>query len=53
MFCPNEKAITELPNEGGKKLMEYALSKKVTLCGPSMLFYTLKVAEYFGILMTI
>ena len=47
MFCPNEKAITELPEEGGKKLMEYALSKKVTLCGPSMLFYTLKVAEYF------
>ncbi len=47
MFCPNEKAITELPNEGGKRLMEYALSKKVTLCGPSMLFYTLKVAEYF------
>ena len=46
MFCPNEKAITELPNEGGKRLMEYALSK-VTLCGPSMLFYTLKVAEYF------
>ena len=37
----------ELPDEGGKKLMEYALSKKVTLCGPSMLFYTLKVAEYF------
>ena len=47
MFCPNEKAVSELPNEGGKKLMEYALSKKVTLCGPSMLFYTLKVAEYF------
>lgn len=46
MFCPNEKAL-ELPDEGGKKLMEYALSKKVTLCGPSMLFYTLKVAEYF------
>ena len=47
MFCPNEKAVSELPNEGGKRLMEYALSKKVTLCGPSMLFYTLKVAEYF------
>jgi DNA recombination protein RmuC len=47
MFCPNEKAISELPDEGGKKLMEYALSKKVTLCVPSMLFYTLKVAEYF------
>ena len=42
-----KKHITELPNEGGKRLMEYALSKKVTLCGPSMLFYTLKVAEYF------
>ena len=37
MFCPNEKAL-ELPDKGGQKLMEYALSKKVTLCGPSMLF---------------
>ena len=27
--------------------MEYALGKKVTLCGPAMLYYTLKVAEYF------
>jgi DNA recombination protein RmuC len=46
MFCPNEKAL-ELPDKGGQKLMEYALSKKVTLCGPSMLFLVLKVAEYF------
>ena len=46
MFCPNEKAL-ELPDRGGQKLMEYALSKKVTLCGPSMLFLILKVAEYF------
>ena len=46
MFCPNEKAL-ELPDKGGQKLMEYALSKKVTLCGPSMLFLILKVAEYF------
>ena len=47
MFCPNEKAISDLPHEGGKRLMEYALSKKVTLCGPAMFYYTLKVAEYF------
>ena len=47
MFCPNEKAISDLPHEGGKRLMEYALGKKVTLCGPAMLYYTLKVAEYF------
>ena len=46
MFCPNEKAL-ELPDKGGQKLMEYALGKKVTLCGPSMLFLILKVAEYF------
>ena len=46
MFCPNEKAL-ELPDKGGQKLMEYALSQKVTLCGPSMLFLILKVAEYF------
>ena len=46
MFCPNEKAL-EIPDRGGQKLMEYALSKKVTLCGPSMLFLILKVAEYF------
>ena len=43
MFCPNEKAISDLPHEGGKRLMEYALGKKVTLCGPAMLYYTLKV----------
>ena len=42
MFCPNEKAL-ELPDKGGQKLMEYALSKKVTLCGPSMLFLILIV----------
>ena len=33
------KKALELPDEGGKKLMEYTLSKKVTLCGPSMLLY--------------
>ena len=49
MFCPNEKAL-ELPDKGGQKLMEYALSKKVTLCGPSMLFLILKVAEYLTLL---
>ena len=46
MFVPNEKAL-ELPDKGGLKLVEYALSKKVTLCGPSMLFLIFKVVEYF------
>ena len=46
MFVPNEKAL-ELPDRGGLKLVEYALSKKVTLCGPSMLFLIFKVVEYF------
>ena len=46
MFVPNEKAL-ELPEKGGLKLVEYALSKKVTLCGPSMLFLIFKVVEYF------
>ena len=31
MFVPNEKAL-ELPDKAGLKLVEYALSKKVTLC---------------------
>ena len=46
MFVPNEKAL-ELPDKAGLKLVEYALSKKVTLCGPSMLFLIFKVVEYF------
>ena len=46
MFVPNEKAL-ELPEKGGQKLVEYALSKKVTLCGPSMLYLVFKVVEYF------
>ena len=46
MFVPNEKAL-ELPDKGDLKLVEYALSKKVTLCGPSMLFLIFKVVEYF------
>jgi DNA recombination protein RmuC len=46
MFCPNEKAISDLPRESSRKMMEYAISKKITLVGPSMLYYTLKTAEY-------
>tara|TARA_B100000927_G_C16453108_1_gene464680 strand:- start:110 stop:1153 length:1044 start_codon:yes stop_codon:yes gene_type:complete len=46
MFVPNEKAL-ELPEKGGIKLVEYALTKKVTLCGPSMLFLLFKVVDYF------
>jgi len=46
MFCPDQSAISDLPREGGSKLMDYALKKKVTLCTPSILYYMLKTAEY-------
>ena len=42
MFCPDQSAISDLPREGGSKLMDYALKKKVTLCTPSILYYMLK-----------
>ena len=47
MFCPDQSAISDLPREGGSKLMDYALKKKVTLCTPSILYYMLKTAEYY------
>lgn len=46
MFCPDQSAISDLPREGGSKLMDYALKNKVTLCTPSILYYMLKTAEY-------
>tara|TARA_B100000686_G_scaffold345023_1_gene428773 strand:- start:1403 stop:2449 length:1047 start_codon:yes stop_codon:yes gene_type:complete len=46
MFCPNETAISSL-GDISRKMMDYAISKKVTLVGPAMLYYTLKTVEYF------
>jgi len=46
MFCPNEAAISSL-GEASRKMMDYAIQKKVTLVGPSMLYYTLKTVEYY------
>ena len=46
MFCPNEEAIHKLPDESSSKLVEYALSKKITLTGPSSIFFNLKSVEH-------
>ncbi len=47
MFCPNEAAISSL-GASSRELMDHALEKKITLVGPSMLYFTLKTVEYFG-----
>ena len=46
MFCPNEPAISSL-GEISRNMMDYAISKKVTLVGPSMLYFSLKTVEYY------
>jgi len=46
MFCPNENAISSL-GDISRKMMDYAISKKITLVGPSMLYYALKTVEHF------
>jgi len=46
MFCPNESAISSL-GDSSRKMMDYAISKKITLVGPTMLYYALKTVEYF------
>ena len=46
MFCPNENAISSL-GDISRNMMDYAISKKITLVGPSMLYYALKTVEYF------
>ena len=46
MFCPNEAAISSL-GASSRKMMDYAIEKKITLVGPSMLYFTLKTVEYF------
>ena len=46
MFCPNEAAISSL-GSSSRKMMDYAIEKKITLIGPSMLYFTLKTVEYF------
>ena len=46
MFCPNESAISSL-GAASRKMMDYAIGKKITLVGPAMLYFTLKTVEYF------
>ena len=46
MFCPNEPAISSL-GDISRNMMDYAISKKITLVGPSMLYFSLKTVEYF------
>ena len=46
MFCPNEPSISSL-GDVSRNMMDYAISKKITLVGPSMLYFALKTVEYF------
>lgn len=46
MFVPNEASISSL-GDISRKMMEYALEKKVTMVGPAMLYFTLKTVEYY------
>jgi DNA recombination protein RmuC len=46
MFCPNEPSISSL-GDISRNMMDYAISKKITLVGPSMLYFALKTVEYF------
>ena len=46
MFCPNEAAISSLGIDS-RKMMDYAIEKKITLVGPAMLYFTLKTVEHF------
>lgn len=46
MFCPNEPSISSL-GDISRNIMDYAISKKITLVGPSMLYFALKTVEYF------
>jgi len=46
MFCPNEPSISSL-GDISRDMMDYAISKKITLVGPSMLYFALKTVEYF------
>ena len=46
MFCPNEPSISSLCDIS-RNMMDYAISKKITLVGPSMLYFALKTVEYF------
>ena len=46
MFCPNEAAISTL-GDSSRKMLQYAMEKKITLVGPAMLYFTLKTVEYY------
>lgn len=45
MFMPIDEAISTLGKES-QDLVEYALSKKITLVGPAMLFYCLRIVNH-------
>lgn len=44
MFVPNEQAFSSLGDDT-RDIIKYALSKKITIVGPSMIFYILKTVE--------
>lgn len=45
MFMPVDEAISTLGKES-QNLIEYALSKKITLVGPAMLYYCLRIINH-------
>ena len=45
MFMPIDEAISTLGKQS-QELVEYALSKKITLVGPAMLFYCLRIVNH-------
>ena len=46
MFVPNEHAITSLGKDS-REITDFALSKKITIVGPSMIYYVLKTVDQF------
>ena len=46
MFVPNEHAITSLGKDS-RDITDFALSKKITIVGPSMIYYVLKTVDQF------
>ena len=46
MFCANEDAFFRLPDASSHKMIDYALSKKITLSGPSSFYAILKPVEH-------
>ena len=46
MFVPNEHAITSLGKDS-REITDFALTKKITIVGPSMIYYVLKTVDQF------